>query len=159
MSIRRMQSVSKNSIVGATLLAGVFLLETHSAPGQTSNLVFKGTPEHKVESYEHDDFRYQLDSAKAAASEVLIVATKNGCVWRSRGDRRVNAVISGGYVIFETIPPSASYLKVARGIEGQFTASTELGHVFLEHVSQRLNTITYRGRSVEMNRPERCVSR
>lgn len=137
------------------LLLGVF---PSVAIGQAPDLVFRGTPDHKVESYEDEVVRYHLDSQEAAEAEVVIVATEDGCVWRSRGDRPLVAKISGGYIIFETRSPSVSYVKLVRGASGRYTAPAELGAVFLEHVSQGLNTISYRGRTVEVYRPKRCVA-
>lgn len=137
------------------LLLGIFPSE---AFGQASDLVLRGTPEHKVESYEDEEIRYHLDSQEAAEAEVVIVATEDGCVWQSRGNRPLVATISDGYIIFETRSPSASYVKLVRGASGRYTAPTELGSIFLEHVSQGLNTISYRGRTVEVHRPERCVT-
>lgn len=145
------------SHVDEALLASLLVLAAQPAHAQTADLVFRGTPEHKVESYENEDVRYQLDAAEVAEAEVVIVATEDGCVWRSRGDRPLVATISGGYIIFETRSPSASYVKLVRDIEGEYTAPPEVGHVFLEHVSQGLHTISYRGRTVEVHEPERCV--
>lgn len=143
-----------------SILAGACLLAaSHPAHSQTPGVVFRGTPEYRVESYEDEEVRYQLDAPEAAEAEVVIVATEDGCVWRSRGDRPLTATISGGYIIFETRTPSASYVKVVRGATGEYTAPPELGQIFLEHVSQGLNTISYRGRTVELHRPERCVIR
>lgn len=141
------------------LIAGVLLLATHAAHAQTPDLVFRGTPEHKVESYENEDARYELDTEEAAEAEIVIVATEDGCVWRSRGDRSLVATISGGYIIFETRTPSGSYVKIVKGLDGGYTAPPEVGHIFLEHVSQGLNTISYRGRTAEVHQPERCVER
>jgi hypothetical protein len=141
------------------LLLGSTLFLANPAQSQTDELVFRGIPEHKIESYEDEDVRYELNSDEASDAEVIIVATEDSCVWQSRGDRPVAATISGGFLIFETRTPSASYLKVVRGMDGQYTAPSEIGHVFLEHVSEGLATISYRGRSVEVHRPERCLSR
>lgn len=148
MSIRKVQQL---------LTAGALLLGAQPGHAQTPDVVFQGTPDHKVESYEDDDVRYQLDSAKAAEAKVVIVATEDGCVWRSRGDQPLIATVSGGYIIFETRSPSASYVKLVRGVEGAYTVPPEVGDVFLEHVSQGLNTISYRGRKGEVHQPERCV--
>lgn len=139
------------------LIASLLVLGAQPAHAQTPDLVFRGTPDHKIESYEDEDVRYSLDSEEAAGAEVVILATEEGCVWRSRGDRPLVARTSGGYIIFETRSPSASYVKLVRDIEGRYTAPREVGHVFLEHVSQGLNTISYRGRTVEVHQPERCV--
>lgn len=139
------------------LIAALLLLGAQPAHGQTSDLIFRGTPEHKVESYEDEEVRYHLDPEEAAEAQVVIVATEDGCVWRSREDLPIVATISGGYIIFETRSPTASYVKLVRGAEGRYTAPPEVGHAFLEHVSQGLNTISYRGRSVEVHDPERCV--
>lgn len=141
------------------LVLGSTLILAHPVQSQVDELVFRGIPDHKIESYDDEDIRYELSSEEASNAEVVIVATEDGCVWKSRDDRPVGATISGGYVIFQTQTPSASYLKVVRGIDGQYTAPSDIGHVFLEHVSQGLATISYRGRSAEVHRPERCLSK
>lgn len=137
---------------------GSTLILAHPVQSQVDDLVFRGIPDHKIESYEDEDVRYALNSEEASDAEVVIIATEDGCVWETRNDRPVGATVSGGYLIFQTQTPSASYLKVVRGIDGQYTAPSEIGHVFLEHVSQGLATISYRGRSVEVHQPERCLS-
>lgn len=140
------------------LITSLLLMGAQPGNAQTPDLVFRGTPEHKIESYEDEDTRYQLNAEEAEEAEVLIVATEDGCVWRSRGDRPLVTSVSGGYIIFETRSPSASYVKLVRDVEGPYTAPREVGHIFLEHVSQGLNTISFRGRTVEVHEPERCVA-
>ncbi|MCG3110855.1 MAG: hypothetical protein MCM46_03420 [Candidatus Manganitrophus sp. SB1] len=104
-------------------------------PAAAKTLILSGAPDIQTKSTVEESVRIEMDSVKKKNHRVIIIKDGDEFYWESREKRKLIRSIQGPFTLFID-PTGGGYIKVAPS-EGKM--------IYMEHLSQGLNTFTYWG--------------
>lgn len=104
-------------------------------PAAAKTLILSGAPDIQTKSTVEESVRIEMDSAKKKNHRVIIIKDGEEYIWESREKRKLIRSTQGPITLFID-PTGGGYIKVLRS-EGKV--------IYLEHLSQGMNTFTYWG--------------
>jgi hypothetical protein len=121
----------KQRFVFILLLLSVLSIQ----PADAKTLILSGIPDIQTRSTPEESVRIEMDSVKKKNHRVLIIKEGDEYIWESRERRKLIRSTQGPLTLFID-PTGGGYIKVAPS-EGKI--------IYMEHISQGLNTFTYWG--------------
>ncbi|MCG3116210.1 MAG: hypothetical protein LLH30_11065 [Candidatus Manganitrophus sp. SA1] len=104
-------------------------------PAAAKTLILSGAPDIQTKSTVEESVRIEMDSVKKRNHRVIIIKDGDEFYWESREKRKLIRSIQGPFTLFID-PTGGGYIKVTPS-EGKM--------IYMEHLSQGLNTFTYWG--------------
>lgn len=104
-------------------------------PAAAKTLILSGAPDIQTKSTVEESVRIEMDSVKKKNHRVIIIKDGEEYIWESRERRKLIRSTHGPFILFID-PTGGGYIKVAPS-EGKM--------IYMEHLSQGLNTFTYWG--------------
>ncbi len=104
-------------------------------PAAAKMLILSGAPDIQTKSTVEESVRIEMDSVKKKNHRVIIIKDGDEFYWESREKRKLIRSIQGPFTLFID-PTGGGYIKVT---------SSEGKMIYMEHLSQGLNTFTYWG--------------
>lgn len=104
-------------------------------PAAAKTLILSGAPDIQTKSTVEESVRIEMDSVKKMNHRVIIIKDGDEFYWESREKRKLIRSIQGPFTLFID-PTGGGYIKVTLS-EGKM--------IYMEHLSQGLNTFTYWG--------------
>ncbi|MDC4205320.1 MAG: hypothetical protein MPW17_08390 [Candidatus Manganitrophus sp.] len=104
-------------------------------PAAAKTLILSGAPDIQTKSTVEESVRIEMDSVKKKNHRVIIIKDGDEFYWESREKRKLIRSIQGPFTLFID-PTGGGYIKVT---------SSEGKMIYMEHLSQGLNTFTYWG--------------
>lgn len=104
-------------------------------PAAAKTLILSGAPDIQTKSTVEESVRIEMDSVKKKNHRVIIIKDGDEYIWESREKRKLIRSIQGPFTLFID-PKGGGYIKVTPS-EGKM--------IYMEHLSQGLNTFTYWG--------------
>ena len=120
------------------------------APGAASQVEFEATPSKVVYVDEASTTVVNLSQKQSAEAKVRIVLSESGYVWESRRNVPLEKSESGIYITY-TARNGAGYIRVVNPairsmLQSLPPAEQEKEFAYMEHLVNRLGSITYFGR-------------
>jgi hypothetical protein len=130
-----------------TLLLASILIATTSAQAQVE---FEGTPSVAVEMLEGTTHTVEVARSKAPDLKVKVTQDGDKYIWASRNNLPMNKTESGAYITYTAIT-GAGYVRVLspmmrNALEKLPPEQRAKEFVYMEHLVNRLGSITYFGR-------------
>lgn len=113
----------------------LFLSILSVRPAAAKTLILSGAPDIQTKSTVEESVRIEMDSVKKKNHRVIIIKDGDEFYWESREKRKLIRSIQGPFTLFID-PTGGGYIKVT---------SSEGKMIYMEHLSQGLNTFTYWG--------------
>ncbi len=104
-------------------------------PAAAKTLILSGAPDIQTKSTVEESVRIEMDSVKKKNHRVIIIKDGDEFYWESREKRKLIRSTQGPFTLFID-PTGGGYIKVT---------SSEGKMIYMEHLSQGLNTFTYWG--------------
>ena len=104
-------------------------------PATAKTLALSGVPDIQIKSSVEESVRIEMDSVKKTNHRVVVIKDGDQYYWETRDHRKLTRSVQGRFTLFID-PTGGGYIKVFPS-EGKM--------IYMEHISQGLETFTYWG--------------